>query len=249
MPKRQKRSPRRRRAEPDPATREAKAEAARARLRDHARAVSEATWGPMVRQRAEDRDQEALARTRIGATATERLEWLLAFIRKDLSALRPEERAALGYDLRIFEPTPPPDGSLAFKGRLHLGPMSDETLGALHEQIREGLRRLTEDGGGWRIPTALTHETLMRASPAFHPSPAGPKPVKPVRFALEPEFSTDDEVPYILQGVKAVVLAAGDRLNACRQCGWPFLALHKKQFCSPPCVERWHHPRKKTGGK
>jgi hypothetical protein len=35
-------------------------------------------------------------------------------------------------------------------------------------------------------------------------------------------------------------IAATDRLVACRQCGKPCLALKKRRYCGPDCLQAWH---------
>ena len=75
-----------------------------------------------------------LAYRRMGRSPEERLKWLMqVFLKKDLDLLRPEERVALGYDLRTLYP---------WHTGKKLEPIPDPDLRNLHGEIGEGLRRL-----------------------------------------------------------------------------------------------------------
>jgi hypothetical protein len=95
-------------------------------------------------------------------------------------------------------------------------------------EVREGLRGLlSPDMTAWRLP----------AEPALS------------RKARSPGFEylfLGDERAGVLGGIANLVLEAGDRLRACRQCGGPFVAKENRQYyCTPTCSQRARNRRRK----
>jgi hypothetical protein len=166
---------------------------------------------------------------RIGETPAQRLGWVLEFLRKDLTRLLPGERAALGWDLRVIAIFSLRMGAGARGGlRSSLQPMSDEALARYQEEIREGLRGLlSPDATTWRLP----------AEPALSR--------KPRSSGFEYLFLGDERAG-VLGGIANLVLEAGDRLRACRECGNPFVAKENRQhYCTPACSQRARNRRRK----
>jgi hypothetical protein len=168
-------------------------------------------------------------RDRIGETPAQRLEWVLGFLKKDLTRLLPGERAALGWGLRVIAIFSLRMGAGARGGlRTSLRPMSDEALAGYQREVREGLRGLlSSEMTAWRLP----------AEPALS------------RKARAPGFEylfLGDERAGVLGGIANLVLEAGDRLRACRQCGDPFVAKENRQhYCAPACSQRARNQRRK----
>jgi hypothetical protein len=167
-------------------------------------------------------------RDRLGQTPADRLEWVLAFLKKDLSRLLPGERAALGWDLRV---------TAVFSLRMGLGsrgglrsslqPMSDEVLAEYQREVREGLRQLlSPDAIPWRLPAAPALSRTQRSS------------------GFEYLFLGDERAG-VLGAIANLVLEAGDRLRACRECGDPFVARENRQhYCTPACSQRTRNRRR-----
>jgi hypothetical protein len=168
-------------------------------------------------------------RDRIGETPAQRLEWVLGFLKRDLTRLLPGEQAALGWGLRVIAIFSLRMGAGARGGlRTSLRPMSDEALAAYQREVREGLRGLlSPDMTPWRLP----------AEPALAR--------KPRSSGFEYLFLGDERAG-VLGGIANLVLEAGDRLRACRQCGDPFVAKENRQhYCTPACSQRARNQRRK----
>ena len=127
-----------------------------------------------MRQQLEaDEQQMALAEKRMGRTPEEHLRWVIKFTQQDLDALRPEERIALGYDLRMLASlgwAPPRTmqgvGGYGYTFRQEAGPMSDEDLRALHLEIAQGIQGLmSEARRPWQLPPPQALN-VSRGSPA-----------------------------------------------------------------------------------
>ena len=160
---------------------------------------------------------------RIGRTPEERLRWLMQdFLKKDLDLLRPEERVALGYDLRTLYPW--------HTGR-KMGPIPDLDLRNLHKEIGEGLRRLYPKVGekmwhGWdfKPPEKIT---LRRMSDFYSKT-----------SEFQTTWETKDEMISILGGVLDLIVRAGQRIRVCIECGTPFYSTKRQEYCSSACSQR-----------
>jgi hypothetical protein len=96
--------------------------------------------------------------------------------------------------------------------------------------VRALLNNTNPDGFGYvSIPTEGLTERLMRSRTAGK---------KPAVFGVI--YGFDNPRTAIFQAVKTLILQAGERLIGCPgpDCGTPFLAAHKTQFCTPTCAQR-----------
>src|SRR5262245_26943841 len=171
----------------------------------------------------ETKDGEAWVqamRRRVGETPAQRLSWLVQFSRRDLSIARPEELTAAGHDLRMIAVHSLPGGSGL---NTSLQSMPPQTVVAYQEEIRAGLRRLLNPNDGvW---------TLHELQPVLYMT-SGPRSPKRSYFGIRFE---GDERAGILGAMAQVIQAAGEHLRACRQCGLPFVAAKRQEYCSPSC--------------
>ncbi len=179
-----------------------------------------------------------LARKRMGDTPDKRLTWLLDFLRLDLDVKRPEERVALGYDLRMLgmESTPVGRGSgLAGVGRSHFapaGPMPDDTLRDLQRELAEAIRGLLGPSSrAWQLPP-------VRASIYRFSFPGA----KPVLFGMR--YDSEDERGGILWGAISLLQKAGGHLRLCPECQRIFLAVRRQAYCSAACSMRVRNRRR-----
>jgi hypothetical protein len=177
-----------------------------------------------------------LADRRLGATAEDRLRWLVnEFLATDLKSLLGPERVALGYLLRQLTP---PVGVLTYQ---RLGPLRDEDLWAVQKRIRRGLEALVK-GPDW--PASLTdatagfslprtrHDRLVRMTRMGD---------KPAIFQLVTE--AESEVHSIIRAAGDLILRGGRRLRACAlaECQRPFVARRKAQFCSETHAQKFRN--------
>jgi hypothetical protein len=173
----------------------------------------------------------------MGSDDEQRLGWVLTFGEKDLDKLRPEERIALGHDLRQLLPIG--------WGVTHAQgvPVAEPMMRHIQAVVREKIRTLLSDDrdvdammvdrkAGWSLPSG--HDRLVRISHAGS---------KRARFSL---VSEGDEQTTIVRGIADLVLRAGSRLRLCRNsaCGKPFLATKRQEYCTPECSQIVRNRRK-----
>lgn len=182
--------------------------------------------GHQLRKAVEaDYREEELARKRLGDTPEARLRWVVAFAQRDLDALRPEERIALGYDLRALIPT-------GWQITRDMGPMADADLRKRQRVMAERLGALL-DGASWELPLRRAYLTRV-----------GEAGGKTHRF----QFTWQgDEAEGIICGVVDLLQQAGSRLRACAKpdCKRPFIARKRQEFCSASCGQAVRNLRKK----
>jgi hypothetical protein len=174
-----------------------------------------------------------LAEVRMGRTPAQRLAWVVEFSQKDLETLRPGERTALGYDLRMLYQLgwAPAREMKAAGGYGHMvspgieaAPMPEAQLRRLQAEIAAGLQGLVS-GRAWDVPPP---QGLFIA----RMSPAG---AKKVQFQIQWQ---GDEHAAILNGVVNLLLVAGETLRACAECERPLLARKRQIYCSPACSQK-----------
>ena len=187
-----------------------------------------------IRQQVEEfYRQRTLAEKRMGRTPEERLRWVIKFTRQDLDTLRPEERIALGYDLRMLaslgwapSPTLKGLGGQAYGYVVDVGAMPDEVLRTVQTEIARGLQgMMAETGQSWELP--VPHKLYVSRM-----SPAG---AKKTCFQVRWEGG---EPEAILGGVLNLLLTAGKALKACAECQRPFVARKRQIYCCPVCSQR-----------
>ena len=178
-------------------------------------------------------DDEQLAVDRVGASPEANLRWVLTFIERDLNKTRREERIALGYDLRQLLPI----GWAV--SRVQGEPISDRVLRRIHRTAGENIRALLADDratsplvdttAGWALPSGRGRDRLVRLSP---------KGAKVALFEIA-RAPSDDETA-ILRGIADLIVRAGGRLRLCARldCGKPFWAVKRQQYCSVACSQR-----------
>jgi hypothetical protein len=191
-------------------------------------AKSEMNQGEIARLMAEYSRKRRLADERIGHTPDTRLQWVLDFMRKDLSQMRPEERSALGDDLRALHDAE--RWHTAYSGMT----MPDRLLKTVHRDIRAGLSALFSErpDNEWKCPPPKTI-TIHRMNPLKS---------KRTRFQ---QYYTGDERAAIIGSVLNLILQCQDRVRACESCGQPFVRNRKQEYCTPECAQAERNYRKK----
>jgi len=173
-------------------------------------------------------EQKRLGRQRVGRTPEERLGWVVSFARGDLDRLRPEERVALGYDLRALVPR-------TWGYRVPVAPLQEQDLRSIHEEVRRGVASLLEKGE-WRL-RATPRIVLMREEEEEED-----QAVPSYRVGLSWRGT---EAQAILGGVMDLLLDVGDRLRACAQCREAFVKRKRQAYCSTACSQRARDQRKR----
>jgi hypothetical protein len=186
--------------------------------------------------------QSALAEKRMGRTPEERLRWLVKFTQQDLDTLRPEERIALGYDLRMLASlgwAPPKSmkglGGHSYSFEQAVGPMLEADLRAFQAEIARALEGLLS-GRSWDIPGSV-RMFISRMSPPG---------TKKTRFQVGWQ---GDERAAIFSGVLNLLLQAGDALKACAECQRPLVARKRQIYCSAVCSQRVRDRKRPIRGR
>ena len=167
---------------------------------------------------------------RIGKTPEARLKWVFEFAKGNLSLAQPEERAALGYDLR----------ALHRAGDWHApylsGPvMPDWLVRKIHWAIRNGLDALfsARPDNEWNFPPPKKI-SLHRVNPLTS---------KQTRFQ---HYYQGDEKAAILGGVHDLLVECQQNVRVCARCRQPFIRIRKQTFCSGECSQAERNDRKKS---
>jgi hypothetical protein len=172
-------------------------------------------------------------------TAAECLQWVLEFIRQDLSGLPPEEITAIGDDLR--HATAPPE--------IWKKPCTDippERVLALQQEIRQGIQaafaqtvsmadvsmmyRGCQMPGGWTIALSAVH--VFRVGSAEG------------NFRILCVGDHTEERDDILVGVVNLLSKFGDRLRTCPVCRTPFLRWYRQEYCQQRCSDKVRNRRR-----
>lgn len=195
-----------------------------------AAAKSEMNQGKMARLIAEYSQKMRLADERVGRTPELRLQWVLDFVKKDLSRMQSEERGALGDDLRALHNAD--RWHTAYSSGLT---MPDRLLKTIHRDIKVGLSALFSErpDSEWRCPPPKTI-ALHRMNPLKS---------KRTRFQ---QYYTGDEKAAIIGSVVALLLQCQERVRACERCRQPFVREKKQKFCTEECSQAERNYRKKV---
>jgi hypothetical protein len=166
-----------------------------------------------------------LAAARIGETPEQQLRWVVDFIKKDFGRLRPEEIAALGWDLRELYLW----GSVTLQPK---GPMPADEVRAVQQTLKEGIEKLIrQDGGVWYISGAPFG--IFRRNPTTDR-----------RAKLVFQHKALEEKASIVVGVVDLIRRAGDRLHACDVCGQPLVVNKRRVHCSESCAQKARNERR-----
>jgi hypothetical protein len=191
---------------------------------------SEMEKGKLAQLIAEHTRRMRLADNRVGRTPDSRLQWVLDFVKKDLSRMPPEERSALGDDLRALD----------YADRWHAAypaglTMPDRLLKTIHRDLKAGLRALFSErpDNEWRCPPPKTI--------AIHRM----NPLKSKRTRFQ-QYYTGDEKAAIIGSVVALLLQCQERVRACERCKQPFVREKKQKFCTEECSQAERNYRKKV---
>lgn len=172
----------------------------------------------------------AMAR-RLGETAEQRLRWILDFARKDLSVLRPEEITALGADLRIIALWSLPRVSRLVGVRETI---DAPRLAKYQREIAAGLLAILGPQREWTLP-----EWAVPARLVVHRETGS----SPKRHSFRVRIEADERAA-VLGAVAELLQVAGERLRTCLECGAPFIATKRQEYCLTTCSQKTRNRRK-----
>jgi hypothetical protein len=176
----------------------------------------------------------------------QRLQWILEFTRRDLSALASDELKAIGDDLRhaaapwwVHEaPYPCQNGNTP--------DMSAAQLCALQQEIRECIQSVMGEPidiaklgkihrghvppEGWVLPEGPTRLVRLR----FYPG---------MERIVRVSDSRNDRTA-IMSGVASLLTAFTDRLVNCPVCGTPFVRQYRQEYCQIRCSNKVRNKRR-----
>jgi hypothetical protein len=209
------------------------------------------------------RRQVARAWEDVGATVSDRLEWVVDFINRDVARRTAAERASDGYALRVLAssfPLPddrdrfvPSPSEIAIDARKE--PLPDRLILSLHRELRAGIRsllapppalprtvsiaqlRALQQERGWQLP--MQRRALLRLSI----QPGGPRD-----YMFTTAGAPADERGGIIEAVVWLIEHSGNQLRACPNCGKPFVGIKRQEYCSPMCSQVIRNHRKQNGG-
>ena len=176
----------------------------------------------------------ALARFQSMTTA-DRLRKVLKFTDTKLDELRPEQLSALVLDLTILAALGPPKraGVPKFTGDIQFRTTQD--LRRLQNTIASGIRAvLQKPGGHWPLPKPRVAwlTGLYRG--------------KGYDFMIGWAGQRHDEgQDAVVEGVWNLLIAAGDQVRTCGNCGKPFVARKRQEYCSLECSQQTRNRRKR----
>ena len=172
----------------------------------------------------EYRREAELGRARVGTAPEDRLRWVAEFTRRNLDALRPEERVALGYDLRALIVR-----GWRYKLRV-VGPLPEPELRAIQIELAAGLVLLLK-GEPWfpRLPSP--HLIRVREDDGS-------------TYQTHLIFE-GSEAQAIVGSVAELLVQTSDRLRECAKCKRPFVGREGKVYCSRACSQTVRDQRKR----
>jgi len=184
-----------------------------------------------------DQQRDAIARLKLSKKRMEvpppqRMRWVLDFIAKDLALLHAGEREALGYDLRGLAAASLPKSN---EWRFFTDPMPDNELRDYQKTIRDGLAGLLADE-----PRAWTFDATPRLVVVDQ------RRRNRRRFAVQ--FG-GPEAASVIGGVAWLVSELGERLRRCAECGAPFVAERKEEYCTASHAQRARNKRRPNPSK
>lgn len=169
-------------------------------------------------------NSDLLGAIRVGKTPEQRLRWVIeAFVNKDISLARQEEKIALGKDLRLLIPA-------GWDGADKTQPIDAPTVDRLHRHISAGIKGLLDTRSQrWRIPR-ISGLSLVRGGVAG-------------QYQLTGEGG---EFEGVVLGIFNLILRLGSRIKKCSSdvCEKPFVAIRRQGYCSTACSQRERDKRR-----
>lgn len=197
---------------------------------------------PRIPPDAEVRSQiaafEAAVERVLALSLEDRLRKAITFTETDLGDLSPEATEALTWELRALGVV---GGSSAFREPAHRNLWEVDTrpdLRELQRSISSGIRDvLQKPAGVWQLKRARYAELESGYDP------------KTKRHAFRVRW-VGDERDAIIEGVWNLLVEVGDRLRACADpdCGKPFVAVKRQEYCTLNCSQRTRNRRKAERG-
>jgi hypothetical protein len=197
-----------------------------------------------------------LAHKRIGESPAARLKWLLDFKDRELNLLHPEEREALGYDLKAFISY---GGSGLITAFDSLKPVPRGLATEIQAKVRQGFAALYPEthidpdsnthsiAEVWDLP--LPEQVFLQRT---SPDNAKRSNIE-LRTSLVSvrEGRNKQRGPYvdpkvaILWGIAYTILEGRNLLRGCSECKAPFIPVQRQEYCSTKCSQKARDRRRK----
>jgi len=182
----------------------------------------------------QDMQELRLATERLG-DPVQTMRWILALAGQDLNRLRREELTALTWDLL---------GLIVLYARgWHIEwtpgiPLPKVDLSKLQIEVAGGLKALVQ-----KADVALWPESTQQTASLASKWDAE---ARTHRYRVMWGGSDRDA---IIAAIWNVIVEVGDKLRSCTECGTPFVAVKRQEYCTPSCSQRARIRRrpKKTG--
>ena len=205
-----------------------------------------------------DFERLQLADKRIGENLAGRIKWLLDFKDRDLNLLHPEEREALGYDLKAFISY---GGSWLVSGFDSLKPIPIGLAAGIQAKVRQGFANLypethiysdsnmTSGSEVWDLPlpdqiflVRTSPDNAKRSKIELRTSLVSVREGrnKPMRAYVDPKKA-------ILWSIANNILEGQEQnlLRGCSECRAPFIPVQRQEYCSTRCSQKARDRRRK----
>ena len=197
------------------------------------------------RPKADGLDMLEIARERLGESPEGQLRKVVDFAQKDLRALYPDERTAIGYMLKAL-PSP-------MVSETQLAPLPDDVVRRIQRRVQKGLAALMSDErsfvaqlsdrkSGWGgFPPLPRNRRLIRMNDPNNPE----RKRVPIRWVSNAE----SEFESIMAAIGELFVTAGTSLRQCPICEATFVARKRQEYCSTQCSQRTRDRRRRPNVK
>jgi hypothetical protein len=177
----------------------------------------------------------------IDATPDGALGWLIRFTREDASRWLPGQAEAHGHRLLALVYGRQPANRLR-RDDEDIPPVTATDVVQVHAELGAFFHTLVAPGPKPMLPLKVKVPMDDLQVWIVRGTLSGEKPAK---FY---ETYSGSRRSILFHVVKALALAS-DRLLACKECGKPFVAARKKEFCGSKCLQHWHDTRRDKAGR
>jgi hypothetical protein len=169
----------------------------------------------------------------IGDTNASHLAWVVKFVGEDPHLWNAGTERTHGNCLDVLARGGFPD---VFVGGIRLPPpLEAREVHAVHQAVKEMLNAAVQARVGQLVPIPTEGLTmaLVRVTE---------KGAKPAQWGVS--YGSETASTAVLKRVADLVLAAGDRLIACKYCGGPMVSVKKQLFCNPFEAQKFRNDKR-----
>jgi hypothetical protein len=169
----------------------------------------------------------------IGDTNASHLAWVVKFAGEDSHLWNAATERAYGNCITALARGGFPDFLV---GGIRLPPpLESREVHAIHQAVKEMLKAAVQAKVGQLVPIPTVGLTmaLVRVTE---------KGKKPAQWGVS--YGSETASTAVLKRVADLVLAAGDRLVACKYCGGPIVSVKKQLFCNPFEAQKFRNDKR-----